>query len=105
MNLTFWMVFGTMEQSWIFHVMAHAYDAPEDGPSSSQLGAPSTLLPGAPAPEDGAQPILTGAHAIMVGMGCIAVGALGGGLIGHRVGMERAAGAARSWEEERLVDE
>ena len=99
------LVFGTMEQSWIYHVMKHAYIAPEEGPSS-QLGAPSTLLPTAPAPEDDTgRLLLTGAHAIMVGVGCICIGALGGGLIGHRVGWERAAGATRTWEEERLVGE
>jgi len=88
------LLFGTIEQSWIFHVMLHAMET-ED----------ATLSEHAERVTSGGQPLAPGwLDVVPLALGCAAVGAVAGGLAGHRIGLQRGAGPLEpGWERARLV--
>ena len=89
------LLFGTIEQSWIFHVMLHAMETEDD----AALSAHAEPVTG------GGQPLAPAwLDAVPLALGCAAVGAVAGGLVGHRVGLQRGAGPLEpGWERARLV--
>ena len=103
------LIFGTMEQSWIFHVMLHAFEAPPEplamvvqtsGTEESEHLVP---VPGA-APEGVENTPTTQVSGIAVGVLCAIVGAAIGAGGGYWMGSRKGnAKDLRPMEVENLV--
>ena len=91
------LIFGTMEQSWIFHVMLHAFEAP---PAPPALVVTPPFLDA----EHDRDSSDEGLRVVTAGVLCGIVGAAIGGHIGRRIGAGKGtAHKARTTEEENLV--
>jgi len=113
------LIYGTMEQSWIFHVMKHAFDAPAANPVPGRTAGAEAAAAPPPPPPGGGAPVAASlgsssmdphAIALIAGVGGLLVGAVVGGIVGHRAGHSRRfsrMGAEpnpkQSWEQQRLM--
>ena len=93
------LLFGTMEQSWIFHVMLHAFEAPVAVP----LGVTPPVADAEQEHTDASNKAWTGLSVLRVGALCIIVGAAVGGHIGHQMGSKKGVHKALTTEEENLM--
>ena len=92
------LIFGTMEQSWIFHVMLHAFEAPPG------LGVTPPFLGAQHGRDDPSGETWTVLGVVSVGSLCAIIGAAIGGQVGHRMGArKRTHKALPTEEEENLV--
>lgn len=91
------LIFGTMEQSWIFHVMLHAFEAPAAVPAP-------VVTPPFPDSEHERESSDEWLSVVSAGVLCGIIGAVIGGHVGHRIGAGKATThKARSTEHENLV--
>ena len=103
------LIFGTMEQSWIFHVMLHAFEAPPEPLAmvvqTSGTREPEHLVPVPGAAPEGTEKTATEMSGVVVGVLCLIVGGAIGAGGGYRVGSRkgRAAKDLRPMEVENLV--
>ncbi len=93
------LLFGTMEQSWIFHVMLHAFEAP----ATVDLEVTPPFPDAEEERDDTSDEAWTGLSVFSVGALCAIVGAAVGGHVGHRMGLTKRMHKALTTEEENLV--
>lgn len=95
------LLFGTIEQSWIFHVMLHAFEAPPTPPLAVEMD--TDRLARIPAVREPSGDTSTSMSTISVGVLSTIVGAAIGGYFGHHLGSRREGSKVQALEEMQLL--